>query len=90
MNPQTRPKFGKGVKLRRERDGTVMLLVPEGALVLNDSAAATLQLIDGERTVDAIIDEIVTRYEVERGQARADVCELIDRLSERRLIESVS
>ena len=90
MNPASRPKFGKGVKLRREPDGTAMLLVPEGALMLNGAAAATLELVDGQRTLDDIIAVIVERFEVERSQARADVCELIDRLSERRLIEPVS
>ena len=29
MNDATSPRFGKGVKLRREPDGTTMLLVPE-------------------------------------------------------------
>ncbi|HTU83543.1 MAG TPA: pyrroloquinoline quinone biosynthesis peptide chaperone PqqD [Candidatus Acidoferrales bacterium] len=82
-----RPRLGKGVRLRRERDGTAMLLVPEGALVLNETAAAALELVDGQRSIDEIVDAIVTRFEVERAQARADVCELIDRLSERRLIE---
>ena len=88
MSPVQRPRFGKGVKLRRESDGTAMLLIPEGALLLNDSAAAALELVDGRRSVDEIVDAVVERFDVERAQAHADVCELIDRLSERRLIES--
>jgi pyrroloquinoline quinone biosynthesis protein D len=82
-----RPKFGKGVRLRRESDGTAMLLVPEGALVLNPSATATLELVDGARSLADIVAAIVERFDVEREQARADVCELIDRLAARRLIE---
>jgi len=36
------PRFGKGVKLRRDANGSAMLLVPETALELNGSAAAAL------------------------------------------------
>ena len=58
MRPDTRPKLGKGVKLRRDRDGGVMLLVPEGALVLNSSAAVALELVDGERTLSQIVETV--------------------------------
>jgi pyrroloquinoline quinone biosynthesis protein D len=88
MNPQTRPRFGKGVKLRHEADGSSMLLVPEGALVLNASAAATLALVDGARTIDDIVNTLVERFDVPREEAHDDVCALLERLAERRLVES--
>ncbi len=50
--------FGKGVKLRHDRDGSFMLLVPEGALVLNSAAAAALELVDGKRGLDEIVDAV--------------------------------
>ena len=87
MTPQQRPKFGKGVKLRRERDGGAMLLVPEGALVLNDSAAAALELVDGRRSIDEIAAALVERFAVDGERARADVCELVDRLALRGFLE---
>jgi pyrroloquinoline quinone biosynthesis protein D len=64
-----------------------MLLIPEGTLVLNASAAATLELVDGRRTVNDIADAIVNRFAVERKQAGEDVRELLERLAERRLLE---
>jgi pyrroloquinoline quinone biosynthesis protein D len=88
VTPQARPRFGKGVRLHHDRDGSVMLLVPEGALVLNASAAATLALVDGSRSVDEITDAIVDRFEVERGQAARGVRGLFERLAERRLLET--
>jgi pyrroloquinoline quinone biosynthesis protein D len=81
-----RPTFGKGVRLRREADGSAMLLVPEGALVLNASAAAALSLVDGTRTVDEIVAELVSQFDVSDEQARADVNDLFGRLAERRLL----
>jgi coenzyme PQQ biosynthesis protein PqqD len=89
VTPDARPAFGKGVKLRRESDGTAMLLVPEGALMLNASAAATLELLDGKRSVDEIVAAVVERFEVERELARTDVCELIDRLAVRGFVVAV-
>jgi pyrroloquinoline quinone biosynthesis protein D len=86
MRPDARPKLGKGVKLRRDRDGGVMLLVPEGALVLNSSAAVALELVDGERSLSQIVEAVVQQFEVEPSRARADITDLFDRLSERRFV----
>lgn len=88
MTPQSRPKFGKGVKMHYDRDGGAMLLIPEGALVLNDSARSTLELVDGKRTVSDIVEAIVERFDVSPDDARGDVGALLDRLAERRFIET--
>jgi pyrroloquinoline quinone biosynthesis protein D len=84
-----RPAFGKGVRLRHEPDGSAMLLVPEGALVLNVSAAAALDLVDGRRTVADIIRCLVQTFEIGEDDARADVGSLFDRLVERQTLRSV-
>ena len=79
-------RFGKGVKLRHDGDGSVMLLVPEGALVLNRAAAAALELVDGTRTLGEIVAAIVDRFEVAPEQAADDLTGLFDRLTERGFI----
>jgi coenzyme PQQ biosynthesis protein PqqD len=86
MMAAQRPAFGKGVRMRREPDGSAMLLVPEGALVLNAAAAATLSLVNGARTVDDIVAALVAQFDVTPEQARADVEALFERLCERRLL----
>jgi len=88
MNATDRPRLGKGVRLRRESDGSAMLLVPEGALVLNAPAAVTLELIDGARSVGDIASAIVERFDVTEERAREDVCALLQRLADRRLVET--
>jgi coenzyme PQQ biosynthesis protein PqqD len=64
------------VRLRRDtvRDRDV-LLYPEGALALNATAAAVLELCDGERTVDQIATTLSRRF----GEAdvRSDVEQLL-------------
>lgn len=86
MNPDARPKLGKGVKLRNDRDGSVMLLVPEGALVLNRPAAAALCLVDGRRSLKDIIEVVVEQFDVAPERAAADLFELFERLELRGFI----
>ena len=88
MNAADKPRLGKGVRLRRETDGSSMLLVPEGALELNASAAATLELVDGTHSVADIAARLVERFDVEESEAREDVCRLLERLADRRLVET--
>ncbi len=83
MNAAARPRFGKGVKLRHEGDGNAMLLIPEGALVLNRPAAVALELVDGKRTLAQIVDAVVEQFEVTPDRARDDVGDLFERLAER-------
>jgi coenzyme PQQ biosynthesis protein PqqD len=80
------PRFGKGVKLRRDANGSAMLLVPETALELNASAAAALELVDGERTFNEIVAAITERFEVSGALAREEVGDLFGRLVERGFI----
>ncbi|MDQ6933123.1 MAG: pyrroloquinoline quinone biosynthesis peptide chaperone PqqD [Candidatus Eremiobacteraeota bacterium] len=86
MNRQSRPALGKGIGLRRESDGTAMLLVPEGALFLNSSAAAAIELVDGKKTVHDIIRALIERFDVNEAQASQEVLHLFARLAERRFV----
>jgi pyrroloquinoline quinone biosynthesis protein D len=83
MNEHSSLRFGKGVKLRHDADGSAMLLVPEGALVLNRVAAVALELVDGTRSVGQIVEAVVDRFDVAPERAREDVHGLFERLSAR-------
>jgi pyrroloquinoline quinone biosynthesis protein D len=60
----TRPRLVTGARLRydevREEH---LLLIPEGAVRLNASAAEVLELCDGERSLDEIVAALSVRYE---------------------------
>jgi pyrroloquinoline quinone biosynthesis protein D len=81
----TRPRLVTGARLQyddvREEH---LLLVPEGAVRLNPTAAAVLELCDGERSVDEIVSALSERYE--GADLRDDVHGLVDGLSERGLV----
>ena len=81
----TRPRLATGARLRydevREEH---LLLVPEGAVRLNASAAEVLELCDGERSVDDIVGVLTARYE--HADLGDDVRELVDGMAQRGLL----
>jgi pyrroloquinoline quinone biosynthesis protein D len=81
----TRPRLAIGARLQYDevREEHV-LLVPEGAVRLNPTAAAVLELCDGERSVDEIVSTLSARYE--GADVRDDVQALVNGLSQRGLV----
>ena len=61
-----------------------VLLYPEGAVLLNDTGLAILQLVDGSRSVADIVAELSRRYQTD---VTADVTEYLSGLAERELIQ---
>ena len=81
----TRPRLVTGARLQYDdvREEHV-LLVPEGAVRLNSTAAEVLELCDGERSLDEIVGTISERYE--GANLRDDVQGLVEGLTERGLV----
>ncbi|HEV3377808.1 MAG TPA: pyrroloquinoline quinone biosynthesis peptide chaperone PqqD [Thermoleophilaceae bacterium] len=81
----THPRLVTGARLRYDevREEHV-LLVPEGVVRLNPTAAAVLELCDGQRSVDEIVGALSARYE--GSDLRQDVHGLVDGLTERGLV----
>jgi pyrroloquinoline quinone biosynthesis protein D len=81
----TRPRLATGARLRydevREEH---QLLVPEGVVKLNPTAAEVLGLCDGERTVDDIAGVLSARYD--GAELRDDVVELVDAMAQKGLV----
>jgi pyrroloquinoline quinone biosynthesis protein D len=81
----TRPRLATGARLRydevREEH---LLLIPEGVVKLNPTAAEVLGLCDGERSIDDIAGELSGRYG--GADVRADVVELVDAMVEKGLV----
>jgi pyrroloquinoline quinone biosynthesis protein D len=81
----TRPRLVTGARLRyddvREEH---LLLIPEGAVRLNPTAAEVLELCDGERSLDDIVDAVSARYQ--GADVRDDVTELVDAMTQKGLV----
>jgi pyrroloquinoline quinone biosynthesis protein D len=81
----TRPRLATGARLRydevREEH---LLLIPEGVVRLNPTAAEVLGLCDGERSLDDIAGELSARYD--GADVLADVVELVDAMAQKGLV----
>ena len=66
--------------------GRRVLLYPEGAVLLNETAAAILELCDGRRTVREIATTLGARYD--GADVLDDVLECLSRLAERELVRA--
>jgi pyrroloquinoline quinone biosynthesis protein D len=60
-----------------------VLLYPEGAVLLNDTGAAILELCNGSNTVEQIVSILTERYQAD---VTADVTEYLSLMAERELI----
>lgn len=81
------PRRGPDVIWQFMEDGVVLVLPEEGELrVLNEVGTTIWQLIDGQRTLQHIADELVSKYEVSPGEARKDLRAFIDQLEAGQLI----
>jgi len=81
----TRPHLITGARLRYDevREEHV-LLIPEGVVRLNPTAAAVLELCDGERSLDEIVGTLSARYD--GSDLRDDVQGLVDGMTQRGLL----
>jgi pyrroloquinoline quinone biosynthesis protein D len=85
----TRPRLATGARLHYDKVREEhLLLVPEGAVRLNPSAAEVLELCDGERSLDEIVGVLAARYE--GADLGADIRELVDGMAERGLLVDAS
>ena len=81
----TRPRLATGARLSYDdvREEHV-LLIPEGAVRLNPTAAEVLELCDGERSLDDIAGALSERYD--GADVHADVAELVDAMTQQGLL----
>jgi pyrroloquinoline quinone biosynthesis protein D len=79
------PRLATGARLQydevREEH---LVLVPEGAVRLNATAAEVLELCDGERSLDDIVGALGVRYD--GADVGDDVRGLVDAMAEKGLL----
>lgn len=84
-----RPRLSPKARLRwDEVEKRYMLVFPEAALMLNDTAPEILKLCDGERTIEGIVDSLTQRFTgIERKVIEEDVMSFLTRIKARGLLE---
>lgn len=65
-----------------------VVLAPERLLLPDEQAVEILQLIDGERAVDSVVDELVRRYEAPRDIIAGDVVKMLQDLVDKKVLRA--
>ncbi|OJY63556.1 MAG: pyrroloquinoline quinone biosynthesis protein PqqD [Sphingobium sp. 66-54] len=80
----TVPAFRRGVKFRFDtvREAWV-LLAPEKLFMPDEIAVEILKLVDGARSIDAIVDDLAARFDAPRDEIATDVIATLEDLSTR-------
>lgn len=82
------PRFRRGVKLRfDEARGHWVLLAPEKAFVPDPIAAEILQLIDGQRSIAQMAENLASRFDAPLATVQADTTTILSDLAARGALE---
>lgn len=80
----SRPILPRHAKLRfDETRQRWVILAPERVLAPDDIAVEVLQLCDGARNVDAIVDVLVAKYAADRAAIAGDVIAMLQDLADK-------
>jgi pyrroloquinoline quinone biosynthesis protein D len=78
------PAFARGVRLRLDQSRQAwVVLAPERLYMPDEIAVEVLKLVDGERSLGAIADELAARFAAPRPEILADVAALMADLAAR-------
>ncbi|MDZ5645904.1 pyrroloquinoline quinone biosynthesis peptide chaperone PqqD [Nitrospirillum sp. BR 11828] len=81
------PRFARGVKFRfDETRKSWMVLAPERLFLPDEAATEILKLVDGDRSLGAIVDDLATRFDVPRADMAADVGGMLRDLAEKGVV----
>ena len=84
-----RPRLAPKARLRwDEVEKRYMLVFPEAALMLNETAPEILKLCDGQHTIEEIVDSLAQRFTgIDRQIIEEDVMSFLTRIKARGLLE---
>ena len=83
------PRFAPGVRLHHDKArARWVVMAPERMFIPDETALEVLQLVDGARDLDAIIDALVAKFEAPRDMIAADVRALVEDLTNRGALQA--
>ena len=84
ITEQSRPVLARHAKLKFDESRQVwVILVPERVLAPDEIAVEILQLCDGIRNVDQIIDVLAAKYTADRAMIGSDVIAMLKDLADK-------
>jgi pyrroloquinoline quinone biosynthesis protein D len=89
LDANARPRLPRGVRLKHDNvRGRWTLLAPERIFEVDATAAAVLQLCDGERDLSGIVAELAQRYNAPQAVIERDVIAMLGDLKAKRVLET--
>jgi pyrroloquinoline quinone biosynthesis protein D len=83
------PRFAPGVRLHHDKArARWVVMAPERMFIPDETALEVLQLVDGARDLDAIIDALVAKFEAPRDVIAADVHAMVEDLTNRGALQA--
>jgi coenzyme PQQ biosynthesis protein PqqD len=83
-------RLAPGCRLNDHGSPQDLLLIPEGAMRMQGPARKIVELLNGQRTIREIIDELQHRYGTEdAARIETETLALLTRLRERGVLEAV-
>jgi hypothetical protein len=88
----SKPTRRESVSAEYLPDGSGLLFEPDSAVAypISESAVYIWKACDGSRDVNAILDELESRYLVQRATLEADTLKLLAEFAEKGLLEAPS
>ncbi|MFT9424305.1 MAG: pyrroloquinoline quinone biosynthesis peptide chaperone PqqD [Acetobacter syzygii] len=87
VTESTVPRFARGTRLQYDRVREVWFVqAPERAFHADPIAAEILQLVDGSRTLGAIIDQLAHKFDAPRSVIAQDVLAMVADLTDKQVL----
>jgi pyrroloquinoline quinone biosynthesis protein D len=84
VDEASRPVLPRHAKLKFDQTRQRwVILAPERVLAPDDIAVEVLQLCDGARSVEAVIDQLAAKYTAERAAIATDVIAMLQDLADK-------
>jgi len=83
------PRFPPQVKFRFDQKRQAwIVLAPERLLLPDEHAVEILKLVDGKRTVDAIIEDLAGQFDAPRAELAGDVVAMLRDLIDKKVLQA--
>jgi pyrroloquinoline quinone biosynthesis protein D len=83
------PRFAPGVRLHHDKArARWVVMAPERMFIPDETALEVLQLVDGRRDMNAIIEALVAKFAAPRDVIAADVQAMLEDLTNRGALQA--
>src|SRR4051794_1702544 len=90
LEPASVPRFPRGTRFRFDATRNAwVILAPERLMMPDEIATEVLKLVDGDRTIAAIAEQLATKFNAPQDEILADVLTMLQELADDTVLEDV-